>query len=194
MRKFIYAGIIMFAFISCQPAQNKKQADEIVNASNKEVTQVILKDYGAEPLVVDIEEYTLKNETFRTTIWTGNNLQLTVMSIPVGGEVGLEMHTDIEQFLRIEEGEAEVLMGDDKDNLNFVRKAGDDDAIFVPTGKWHNVINKGDKPLKIYSIYAKPEHPHGTVHKDKAESDAAHHDHHDHDGDHEHNDEHHEHK
>lgn len=172
MKKLVFIGAILIGLSACQPSTKSEQETQI-----KEKSEVILKDYGTDPLVINIEDYTLGNKDFRSTIWTGNNLQLTVMSIPVGGEVGLEMHGDIEQFLRIEEGEAEVLMGDSEDQLTFVRQAGDDDAIFVPSGKWHNIINKGNKPLKLYSIYAKPEHPHGTVHKDKAESDAAHHDH-----------------
>lgn len=174
MKNLFFLSLILIGLSACQPS--KKDNQQIIDEENStEKVQIVLKDYGTEPLVVNIEDYTLGNETFRTALWTGNNLQLTVMSIPVGGEVGLEMHTDVEQFLRIEEGEAEVLMGDEKDQLTFVRKAGDDDAIFIPTGKWHNIINKGNKPLKMYSIYAKPEHPHGTVHADKAESDAAHH-------------------
>lgn len=76
-----------------------------------------LKDYGAEPAVLDIEAYTLGNENFRTVLWTGTNLQVTLMTIPVGGEVGLELHPDIDQFLRIEEGEAKVMMGDSKEDL-----------------------------------------------------------------------------
>ncbi len=177
MKRIIFAGIILIGLFSCQPTQKSDQDNQITETTQKEKSEAVFKDFGPDPLVINIEDYTLENGTFRTTLWTGNNLQLTVMSIPVGGEVGLEIHNDIEQFLRIEEGEAEVLMGDKQDELSFIRKASDDDAIFIPSGKWHNIINKGDKPLKLYSIYAKPEHPHGTVHKDKAESDAAHHDH-----------------
>lgn len=177
MKNFIFIGILFIGLFSCQPSKNNDQDKTAVENNAKVKQQVALKDYGNDPLVINIEDYTLDNETFRTTIWTGKNLQLTVMSIPVGGEVGLEMHNDIEQFLRIEEGDAEVFMGDHQDQLTFVRKASDDDAIFVPSGKWHNIINKGDKPLKLYSIYAKPEHPHGTIHQSKAESDTAHHDH-----------------
>lgn len=173
---FIIISIPLIGLYACQPAKN--DSNKIIDDSNKtEKEQVVFKDYGNDPLVINIEDYTLNNETFRTTIWTGNNLQLTVMSIPVGGEVGLELHNDIEQFLRIEEGDAEVLMGDQQNELTFIRKASDDDAIFIPAGKWHNIINKGDKPLKLYSIYARPEHPHSTIHKSKAESDSAHHNH-----------------
>ena len=76
----------------------------------------------------------------------------------------------IDQSLRIEEGMAQVLMGDSQDKLDFVRDVEDDYAIFVPAGKWHNIVNKGDKPLKLYSIYAPAEHPHGTVHTNPAGS------------------------
>ena len=132
-----------------------------------------LKDYGAESLVVNIEEATKQNETFRTAFWTGKNLQVTLMSIAAGDDIGLEVHEHGDQFLRIEEGEGLVQMGDSEDNLSFEEKAEDDYAILIPAGKWHNVTNTGDKPLKIYSIYAPPEHPHSTVHETKAEADAA---------------------
>jgi mannose-6-phosphate isomerase-like protein (cupin superfamily) len=134
-----------------------------------------MQDQGPEPYVVDIEDATLSNDTFRTALWTGAHLQLTVMSIPVGGEVGLEMHDDRDQFLRIESGKARVQMGPERDDLRFDREVEDDWVILVPAGSWHNVTNLGDEPLKLYSLYAPPEHPEGTVHKTKAESDAAHH-------------------
>lgn len=134
-----------------------------------------LKDYGAEPAVLDIEAYTLGNENFRTALWTGTNLQVTLMTIPVGGEVGLELHPDIDQFLRIEEGEAKVMMGDSKEDLDYVRTAKADHAVFVPAGKWHNLVNIGDKPLKLYSIYAPVEHPYGAVHKTYDDAMAAEH-------------------
>lgn len=134
-----------------------------------------MQDHGPDPYVVDIEDATLSNDTFRTALWTGAHLQLTVMSIPVGGEVGLEMHDDRDQFLRIESGKARVQMGPERDDLRFDREVEDDWVILVPAGSWHNVTNLGDEPLKLYSLYAPPEHPKGTVHKTKAESDAAHH-------------------
>ncbi|MBT2583303.1 cupin domain-containing protein [Planococcus sp. ISL-109] len=132
-----------------------------------------LKDYGAESFVVNIEEATKQNDTFRTALWTGKNLQVTLMSIAAGDDIGLEVHEHGDQFLRIEEGKGLVQMGDSKDNLSFEEKAEDDYAILIPAGKWHNVTNTGDKPLKIYSIYAPPEHPHSTVHETKAQADAA---------------------
>lgn len=126
-------------------------------------------DMGGQPFVLDIEDATEDNNNFRTTIWTGTHMQLTLMSIDVGDDIGLERHTGIDQFLRIEEGEGLVLMGDDQNNLNFRRRVDDDYAVLVPAGKWHNLVNTGSKPLKLYSIYAPPEHARGTIHRTKAD-------------------------
>ena len=131
------------------------------------------KDYGPEPFVVNINEASKQNNNFRTALWTGKYLQVTLMSIPVGGEIGLEIHPDTDQFLRIEEGQGLVKMGDRKDRLYFQKKVYDDFAIMIPAGTWHNIINTGNKPIKLYSIYAPPHHPFGTVHKTKAEAEAA---------------------
>ncbi|MFX3627986.1 MAG: cupin domain-containing protein [Ectobacillus sp.] len=135
--------------------------------------RVVLQDYGTRPFVVDIEKATKQNRTFRTALWTGKNLQVTVMSINVGEDIGLEVHPTVDQFLRIEEGQGIVQIGDTKDNLYFQERVQDDYAIMIPAGKWHNVINTGNKPLKLYTIYAPPEHPFGTVHKTKADAMAA---------------------
>uniref|UniRef100_UPI0030DAB805 cupin domain-containing protein n=1 Tax=Vallitalea maricola TaxID=3074433 RepID=UPI0030DAB805 len=131
-----------------------------------------LRDYGPEPYVVDIEEATRQNETYRTALWTGDNLQVTLMSIDVRDDIGLEVHPDVDQFIRIEEGEGLVRMGDSKDKLDFQKRVYDNYAIMIPAGKWHNVINTGDEPLKLYSIYAPPEHPFGTVHETKEDAEA----------------------
>jgi len=130
-----------------------------------------LKDYGPKPFVINIEEATTQNDTFRTALWTGNYLQLTLMSIGVGEDIGLEMHSDLDQFVRIEEGEGIVMMGDSKNNLSFQRRVSDDFIFIIPAGKWHNLINTGDKPIKLYSIYAPPQHPKGTVHVTKEDAE-----------------------
>lgn len=135
-------------------------------------------DYGPKPYVVNIEELTTSNDLFRVAKWTGTRMQMTVMAIPVGGEVGLEAHDNIDQFLRIEAGKARVVMGESQDNLDQEWEAEDDFAIFVPAGTWHNILNIGDEPLKLYSIYAEPEHEHGTVHEtyeEAMEAEAEHH-------------------
>ena len=130
-------------------------------------------DRGKKPVVENIEGMTVENENFRTTIWTGEKLQVTVMSIEPGDDIGLEVHEGIDQFLRIEEGTGLCQMGPTEDNLNFESEVKDDDAIFVPADIWHNVTNTGDIPLKLYTIYAGPDHLPGTVHKthEDAEND-----------------------
>ncbi len=132
-----------------------------------------LRDYGPEPFVVNIEEATKENNYFRLALWTGNHLQLTLMSINVGEDIGLERHPNLDQFIRIEEGQGLVLMGDNDHNLDFRRNVSDDFIFIIPAGKWHNLINTGNKPIKLYSIYAPPQHPHGTVHQTKAVAQAA---------------------
>lgn len=132
-----------------------------------------MNDNGQQPYVVDIEDITVANDNFRLAAWTGQFLQMTLMNIEVGSEVGLEVHDDTDQFLRIEQGEAKIVMGDSPDNLTFEATAEDDFAIFVPSGFWHNIINIGDEPLKMYSIYAPSHHPSGTIHTTKEEADAA---------------------
>ncbi|WP_058306316.1 cupin domain-containing protein [Gracilibacillus massiliensis] len=131
------------------------------------------RDYGPKPFVIDINEATKDNDTFRTALWTGEHLQLTLMSIDVGEDIGLEMHPNLDQFLRIEEGQGRVRMGKNKDNLNFVKKVEDDSVILIPAGMWHNLTNTGNTPIKLYSIYAPPNHPFGTVHVTKEDAMAA---------------------
>lgn len=128
-------------------------------------------DYGPNPYVVNIEDATLDNENFRTALWTGEKMQLTLMSIPVGGDVGLEVHNDTDQFLRLEQGRGRVQMGPSKNDFTFDEEVSDDWIILVPKGMWHNVTNIGDEPMKIYSLYAPPHHAHGTVHETQTDQD-----------------------
>ena len=126
-----------------------------------------IRDYGGKPLIVNIDRFTKLNQNYRTALWTGDHLQVTLMSIPVRGDIGLENHPDTDQFIRIESGHALVMMGNDKDNLNYRERVNGDYAVIVPAGTWHNIVNVGNTPLKLYSIYAPPHHPFGTVHKTK---------------------------
>ncbi|HEY8500070.1 MAG TPA: cupin domain-containing protein [Clostridia bacterium] len=132
-----------------------------------------LKDYGPEPFVVDIEAAARLNNNFRFALWTGEHLQLTLMSINVGEDIGLEVHPDTDQFIRIEEGQGLVRMGDNRNNLDFQRRVYDGYVIFIPAGKWHNLVNTGYRPIKLYSVYAPPQHPRGTVHETRAIAQAA---------------------
>jgi mannose-6-phosphate isomerase-like protein (cupin superfamily) len=121
-------------------------------------------DHGKTPIVVDMEGITLANDNFRTTLWTGSKLQLTLMTIQPGDDIGLEIHHGIDQFLRIEQGSGVCKMGPTEDNLNFESAVKAEDAIFVPADTWHNVENTGTEPLKLYTVYAGPDHVPGTVH------------------------------
>ena len=131
-----------------------------------------IRDYGGEPFLFNIHHATEMNENFRTTLWTGRDLQLTLMSIPVRGEIGVEMHNDVDQFIRVENGMARVYMGSCRSNLREMGCVDQNDAILIPAGTWHNLVNVGTRPLKIYSIYAPPTHPFGTVHR--LQEDAEH--------------------
>lgn len=126
-----------------------------------------------KPLLLNIHATTCKNKYYRQEIWTGEYMQLTVMSIAPGGEVGLELHEDVDQLLRIEYGFAAVYMGESKQTVRFVGNANADYAVLVPAGTWHNILNIGSAPLKLYSVYAPPHHPKGTVHKTKFDADIA---------------------
>ena len=135
------------------------------------------RDYGNEPFVFNIEDYTRGNDTYRTALWTGEYMQLTVMSILPGEDIGLEIAEDNDQFIRVEEGTGVVRMGDSEDDLSFEERVEDDFAIMIPAGKWHNVINDEDKPLKLYSIYAPKEHKHSTLHNTREDAMEDEHDH-----------------
>jgi len=132
----------------------------------------IKTDYGPNPFVIDINKAALANDTYRTTIWTGRHMQMTLMSINPHDDIGLEVHPDNDQFLRIEKGTGVVQMGPTRNNLTFQRNVYDDYAILVPAGTWHNVINTGKEPMKIYALYAPPHHPWGTIHQTKAIAEA----------------------
>ncbi|NLP44848.1 MAG: cupin domain-containing protein [Peptococcaceae bacterium] len=133
-----------------------------------------LKDYGPKPIVFNMEEASRQNKNFRIAFWTGRHFQITLMCIPVGQDIGLELHPHVDQFLRIEEGQGLVQIGNRKDRLDFQRRVHDGYAIVIPAGKWHNLINTGCTPLRLYSIYAPPEHPHSTVHATKYEAEEHH--------------------
>ena len=123
-----------------------------------------MTDHGKKPYIVDIEKETLDNDTFRNTLWTGEHLQLTVMSIKPGDDIGLEVHPDNDQFLRVEQGRGRCQMGPAEDDLPFDEEVSDDWIILVPAGTWHNVTNIGDEDLKVYALYGPPDHVPGTVH------------------------------
>jgi len=116
-----------------------------------------------------IEKATLHNSFFRQVLFTGKYNQLVVMCLQGGEEIGNEVHPNVDQFFRIEEGNAKFIFNDKEEHV-----VGDGDAVVVPAGTYHNVINaSSSKPLRLYTIYSPANHPDGTVHKTKAEADAA---------------------
>jgi len=118
--------------------------------------------------IVNIEKETLENTDYRRVLYTSRYSQLVVMNIEPGDEIGNEIH-GLDQFNRIEEGQAKVIL-----NNSDEYELKDDDAIVIPASTWHNVINTGDKPLKLYTIYSPPEHENGTIHSTKADEKEEH--------------------
>ncbi len=136
-------------------------------AINNRQNFFIFTDYGPEPLAIDLVRAAMLNTDYRTTLWTGAHLQMTLMQIERGDDIGLEVHDDTDQYIMIVDGNAIVTMGRARDNLNYQRPVQCGFGILVPAGTWHNLINTGNKPLKLISVYAPPEHPRGTVHPTK---------------------------
>jgi mannose-6-phosphate isomerase-like protein (cupin superfamily) len=125
--------------------------------------------------VADIELETVENHVFRAVRFTGEQMQLTVMRLEPGEDIGLEQHPGGDQFLRIEQGTARVELGSTRDSIDETYEVESDWAVIIPAGVWHNVVNTGSGELKLYSLYSPPEHPDGTIHHTKAEAEAAEH-------------------
>ena len=120
----------------------------------------------------NIEKETKRNENFRKVLNTTERSQLVVMSLLPGEEIGMEIHPDTDQFIRIEEGEAMVILDGEETEIE------DDFAVVIPAGVEHNVVNTGDESLKLYTIYTPAHHPAETIHKTKAEAEASEESHH----------------
>ena len=115
--------------------------------------------------LINIEKKSLENNYFREVLFTGPNSQLVVMSLKPGEDIGMETHGDVDQFIRVEAGEGKAILNGKE------MKIQDGSAVVIPAGVEHNIVNSsGTKPLKLYTVYSPPEHPHGTVHKNKAEA------------------------
>lgn len=113
----------------------------------------------------DIKKLTKENTNFRTVLHTGKQAQIVAMCIPVGGDIGEEVHPTIDQILFILDGEGEAILDGE------TRIIGEHDVVFVPAGTTHNFKNTGDEELKLFTVYAPPEHPDGTVHKTKEDAE-----------------------
>jgi mannose-6-phosphate isomerase-like protein (cupin superfamily) len=127
-----------------------------------------IKDIGPQPQSFDIERATKDNKNYRSVAWSGRYLQVTLMSIPVGGDIGLEAHPETDQFLRLDAGSGRVQMGAAKDRLTFDMEVSDGWCVLVPAGTWHNITNIGATPMQVYAIYAPAHHT-----PDKVQATAA---------------------
>src|SRR4029453_17226922 len=123
-----------------------------------------IKDIGPEPQSFNLEQETVENPNYRTVAWSGKYLQLTLMSIPVGDDIGLEMHPETDQFLRLDAGRGRVLMGPTQDNLEFDQEGADGVCLLGRAGPGHNSTNIGEEPMQLYAIYAPVHHKPGKVH------------------------------
>lgn len=168
LRNTLLFGAVCVAILLLLAAFISKPAALLKNAKAQ------AEDMGKKPFVLDIDKATVANKNFREVKWTGANLQMVLMSVKPGDEIDLEMHPNVDQFLRIEQGQAQVLMGKTKQDLSFNKTASAHWAILIPAGYYHNIKNTGKTDLKLYSIYAPANHPAGTIHKTHEEAKKAH--------------------
>jgi mannose-6-phosphate isomerase-like protein (cupin superfamily) len=137
-----------------------------------DITPDRINDIGPRPQSFDIDLATRTNADYRSVAWSGRYLQVTLMLIPVGGEIGLEAHPETDQFLRLDAGKGRVQMGTARDNLNFEKDVSDGWCVLVPAGTWHNITNTGTTALQIYAVYAPAHHSPGKVHATAAAAEA----------------------
>ena len=180
--KSIYYGVYLIHDLS------KKTEDAIVSYGERLSSNIVAtlikggkrmnsRDFirtekkNGKPAVINIRRITLSNDYYRREIWTGEYLQVTVMCIPAGGEIGLEVHEDLDQFLRVEYGVGSVYAGSERRAVEYIGEADASSGIFIPAGTYHNVLNRRNVPLKLYSVYAPPKHPVGTTQRTKFDAD-----------------------
>lgn len=137
------------------------------NGHEKFTPSAWAKETAMRGFIGDIEEMTEKNSDFRRVLYTGKHLQLVLMSIEPGEEIGEEVHANRDQFFRVEKGKGEVWIDGHKTKIKS------DFAIVVPAGARHNIKNTGEKALRVYTLYGPPEHENGTVHVTKADAMAS---------------------
>ncbi len=130
-----------------------------------------ITDNGPQPNVFDLETATVENSNYRTVAWTGRYLQVTLMSIPPGSSIGLEVHPETDQFIRIDAGTGRATMGPAADDLSFQAEVSDGWSVQVPAGTWHDIINTGKEDLRLYVVYAPVHHTAGIVQATAADAE-----------------------
>jgi mannose-6-phosphate isomerase-like protein (cupin superfamily) len=129
-----------------------------------------IADVGPQPQSFDLERATRENGNYRTVVWSGAYFQVALMSIPSGKDIGLEVHPDTDQFVRLDAGRGRAQIGPSKDQLTFDQEVSDGWCVLIPAGSWHNVTNVGDDPMQLYVIYAPAHHQPGKVHRTAADA------------------------
>lgn len=164
MRKYIIYLSIFLLLLSCNSNPDQESSDIRIQDRELNAVPKTLQP-EADPFVVDIEQATLGNENYRKVSWTGEHMQLVFMSLAPGEEIHLEKHDDLDQFIRLEQGQAQIRMGQTRDELTFESNMVEDWAALIPAGFYHHVKNIGDTTLKLYTLYGPGAHPEETVHK-----------------------------
>ena len=136
----------------------------------KQYNHILPGDQGPAPALIPLATEAKRNEAFRRTLWTGEQLQLTVMCLPPGEDIGTEVHPAFDQLLRVEEGLALVRFGPCRSAIRDVGRIGAGDVFLIPAGTYHNLINVGRGRLRLSSIYAPPVHERNTVHETKEDA------------------------
>ena len=144
-----------------------KHHHDVLEAVPRTGAEMIREEGGKTGFVDDIENMTKANDDFRRVLYTGKHLQLVLMALQHGEEIGEEVHLDADQFFRVDKGKGEVWIDGTRTKIE------DDMAIVVPAGARHNVKNTGDEQLKLYTLYGPPEHADKTIHVTKADAQAS---------------------
>lgn len=131
-----------------------------------------IRDVGPQPHAFDLEQATRENRNYRTVVWSGRYLQVTLMSIAPGRAIGLEMHPETDQFIRLDAGRGRVQIGPVPDRMDLDAEVSDGWCALVPAGSWHNLTNIGDGFMQVYTIYAPAHHRAGKVHRTSSEAAA----------------------
>lgn len=172
------AILTMLLFTGCAEDRTKNEAKDKDEAKKEaKVINDDFEDKGGKPWAFDIEKATVQNKHYRHAVWTGEYMQMVLMSLDAGDVIELEVHEDHDQFIRVEKGKARIFMGETEDDLAFDKEVSDDWAVMIPAGYWHKIENSGDGELKIYTIYSPAEHPAGIIYESHDDVADYHHDH-----------------
>ena len=132
---------------------------------------ITLHDVGPKQDAFDLEQATVENPDYRHIAWSGRYLQLSLMSIEPGGSIGLETHPETDQFIRLDAGRGLARMRSSKDELDWEQEVGDGWCVLVPAGMWHDIVNTGDEPMRLYTVYAPVHHAAGKVQATPADAE-----------------------